>query len=423
MKYIPRIIGAKLGLHSDIGLTPYMPKGMKIRFDTSSVPASFQFFDGKNAVSPIFIQLEDDENNRYIATLKSGERAVYDLEKRAIGKPILGKLENVYIGLNGEIVLDPMSGTAEPYALHKKRFKTPFENGYLLSSLIGVINSLGKCAIYDAYDKKLVTDFVLNPKSYEIVGVLNLETELPQQAYYVIQTLPEEKEANAETSKKFIIVRENGEFVTELISQKYLWNVKHQEKQSDGSETTFSYVAFAEVDDKNMLKTRVLKIDVESGKLEFELELPMLAEKSLQGEKSFIFAPDGRLVLITAHPEIQASKGAYIIDSDGKVETLLKNVNTEIEYTHHYKKGTFFTYKNPETVGKIALNEKARTFEVSKSEFLNLANKYFGATSVDELRPQLAQIKMPEALKSKKKPAAGSGPNGGEGPAGSGFGE
>ena len=58
MKYIPRIVGAKLGLFDEYGSSPRLPKGIKIRFDTINTPASFQFFDGKKAISPIMVQLE-----------------------------------------------------------------------------------------------------------------------------------------------------------------------------------------------------------------------------------------------------------------------------------------------------------------------------------------------------------------------------
>ena len=421
MKYIPRIVGAKLGLFDEYGSSPRLPKGIKIRFDTINTPASFQFFDGKKAISPIMVQLEADRGMRYIATLKSGVKEVINLEKQTIGREFSEKIENIYIGLDGEVLFDIESGKAEPYVLDKKRFKTPFTNGYLLTSLVGVKDSSGKCAILDSYTKKLITGFVLDPKNYGFVGALNLETNTKFNSYYVIQTNPDEKETKNKHAQKFIIVSDEGQFVAELISQKYLWNVTHAEKQPDGSEKQFSYVAFAEVDEKTGFKTRVLKVDIESGKVEKIYQLPFIAIKSIKADKSFVETNDGRVVLITAHPEKQASMGAYALNDNGTVETILDNVNTEIEYTGHYKKGRFLTYKNPETVGKIALNEKARTFEVSKTEFFDLAKKYFGVSTPSELRPKLQQIEVSDKKNGKKGPNGGTGPNGGEGPTG--FGE
>ena len=421
MKYIPRIVGAKLGLFDEYGSSPRLPKGIKIRFDTINTPASFQFFDGKKAISPIMVQLEADRGMRYIATLKSGVKEVINLEKQTIGREFSEKIENIYIGLDGEVLFDIESGKAEPYVLDKKRFKTPFTNGYLLTSLVGVKDSSGKCAILDSYTKKLITGFVLDPKNYGFVGALNLETNTKFNSYYVIQTNPDEKETKNKHAQKFIIVSDEGQFVAELISQKYLWNVTHAEKQPDGSTKQFSYVAFAEVDEKTGFKTRVLKVDIESGKVEKIYQLPFIAIKSIKADKSFVETNDGRVVLITAHPEKQASMGAYALNDNGTVETILDNVNTEIEYTGHYKKGRFLTYKNPETVGKIALNEKARTFEVSKTEFFDLAKKYFGVSTPSELRPKLQQIEVSDKKNGKKGPNGGTGPNGGEGPTG--FGE
>lgn len=413
MRYLPRIRGVKLGLYDENGFAPSLPKGIKIRFDTVNVPASFQFFDGKIPISPIMVQIEDDDANySFIATLKSGEKKTINVKQQTISKSYAEKLENIYIGEAGEVLFDSTSGKAEPYILDKKGFKTPFTNGYLLTSLVGVKDSSGKCAILDAYSKKLITGFVLDPKNYGFVGALNLETNTLFNSYYVIQTNPDEKETKNKHAQKFIIVSDEGQFVAELISQKYLWNVTHAEKQPDGSEKQFSYVAFAEDDEKTGLKTKVLKVDIESGKVEKIYQLPFIAIKSIKADKSFIETNDGRVVLITAHPEKQASMGAYALNNNGTVETILDNINTEIEYTGHYKKGRFLTYKNPETVGKIALDTKARTFEVSKTEFLDLAKKYFGAASSSEARPKLQQIKMPEDNKGKK------GPNGGEGPTG-----
>ena len=422
MRYLPRVKGAKLGLYDEHGFAPSLPNGIKVRFDTIGVPASFQFFDGKKPISPIMIQLEDEDKQfRFIATLKSGLKESIDLGKQFISKPYLEKLENIYISEEGEVLFDPMSGKAEPYVLDKKGFKTPFENGYLLSTLVGVKNASGKCAILDAYSKVLVTDFVLNAGNYGLVGALNLDTSSMLKSYYIVQTVPEEKETTDTTAKKFIIAGEDGQFVAELISHKYLWNQKTAEKQPDGTEKEFSYVAFAERDNEAKIKTRVLKIDIESGKVEHEYQLPYIAIMSIKPDKSFIFTTDGRLVLVTANPEKQASMGAYVLNADGSVETLLNNVNAEIEYTGHYKKGRFLTYKNAESVGKIALDEKARTFEVNKAEFVSLARKYFGASSSSELRPKLQRIEEQVASSGKKKPTGG-GPNGGEGPNGSGFG-
>ena len=418
MKYIPRIVGAKLGLFDEYGSSPRLPKGIKIRFDTINTPASFQFFDGKKAISPIMVQLEADRGMRYIATLKSGVKEVINLEKQTIGREFSEKIENIYIGLDGEVLFDIESGKAEPYVLDKKRFKTPFTNGYLLTSLVGVKDSSGKCAILDSYTKKLITGFVLDPKNYGFVGALNLETNTKFNSYYVIQTNPDEKETKNKHAQKFIIVSDEGQFVAELISQKYLWNVTHAEKQPDGSEKQFSYVAFAEVDEKTGFKTKVLKVDIELGKVAGAFEVPLIASHEIQNNGLFIFAPDDRLVLITENPEIEASKGAYIIDTDCKPEQILKNINTEIKYTHHYSKGKFLTYKNAETVGKIALNEKARTFEVSKTEFFDLAKKYFGVSTPSELRPKLQQIEVSDKKNGKKGPNGGTGPNGGEGPTG-----
>ena len=50
MRYLPRIRGVKLGLYDENGFAPSLPKGIKVRFDTVNVPASFQFFDGKTGV-------------------------------------------------------------------------------------------------------------------------------------------------------------------------------------------------------------------------------------------------------------------------------------------------------------------------------------------------------------------------------------
>lgn len=422
MRYLPRIRGVKLGLYDENGFAPSLPKGIKVRFDTVNVPASFQFFDGKIPISPIMVQIEDDDANySFIATLKSGEKKTINLKQQTISKSYAEKLENIYIGEEGEVLFDSTSGKAEPYVLDKKGFKTPFENGYLLSSLVGVKNADGRCAILDAYSKVLVTDFVLNAGGYGLVGALNLETDSKFKSYYVVQTIPEEKETTDKTAKKFIIVGEDGQFVAEFISHKYLWNQTHEEKQPDGSTKQFSYVAFAEKDANVEIKTRILKVDIESGKVEKIYQLPFIAIKSIKADRSFVETNDGRVVLITAHPEKQASMGAYALNDNGTVETILDNVNTEIEYTGHYKKGRFLTYKNPETVGKIALDSKARTFEVNKTEFVSLARKYFGAASSSELRPKLQRIEEQVASSGKKKPTGG-GPSGGEGPNGSGFG-
>lgn len=421
MRYLPRVKGAKLGLYDENGFAPSLPKGIKVRFDTIGVPASFQFFDGKKPVSPIMVQLEDDKGSRFIATLKSGLKETVDLGRQTISKPFLEKLENIYIGEEGEVLFDSMSGKAEPYVLDKKGFKTPFENGYLLRSLIGVKNADGKCAILDSYSKVLVTDFVLNAGGYGLVGALNLETNTVFKSYYIVQTIPEEKETTDKTAKKFIIAGDDGQFVAGFISHKYLWNHTHEERQSDGSTKQFSYVAFAEKDANAEIKTRILKVDIESGKVEKMYQLPLIAMKSIKADKSFVETNDGRVVLITASPEKQASMGAYALNENGTVETLLDNVNTEIEYTGHYKKGRFLTYKNPETVGKIALDGKARTFEVKKAEFVSLAKKYFGESNPSAIRPKLQKLEEQVAPSGKKKPTGG-GPSGGDGPNGSGFG-
>ncbi|MBQ4542443.1 MAG: hypothetical protein IJA23_06355 [Clostridia bacterium] len=421
MKFSPKAKGMKLGLYSDIGLEFSMPKGMNVRFDTVTGSGSFQFFVGKKPVTPIMISIENDQDARYIATLRTGERVPIDFEKQAIGKPFLDKIENTYIGLDCEIVFDVLTGKPEPYFLDKRRFKMAFENGYLLRSLIGVKNREGKCAIFDAYSKKLITDFVLDPDNYGLVGALNLETNTMFKSYYIVQTIPEEKETTDKTAKKFIIVGDDGQFVADFVSHKYLWNHTHEERQPDGSTKQFSYVAFAEKDANAEIKTRILKVDIESGKVEKMYQLPLIAIKSIKADKSFVETNDGRVVLITASPEKQASMGAYALNENGTVETLLDNVNTEIEYTGHYKKGRFLTYKNPETVGKIALDGKARTFEVKKAEFISLAKKYFGESNPSAIRPKLQKLEEQVAPSGKKKPTGG-GPSGGDGPNGSGFG-
>ena len=412
MKYLPRVKGAKLGLYSDDGFGLSLPKGIKVRFDTINSPASFQFFDGKKAITPIMVQIEDDRGLRFIATLKSGLKETIDIGNQTISKPYLEKLENIYIGEEGEVLLDDMSGKAEPYVLDKKGFKTPFENGYLLRSLVGVKNSSGRCAILDSYSKVLLTDFVLDPREYGLIGALNLETNTSLKSYYIVQTKPEAKETPDKSANKFIIVGDDGQFVTELISQKFLWSKTAAEKQADGSTKEFSYVAFAEKDAKNGLKTRV----------EHEYNVPLIAEMTIKTDKSLIYTTDGRLVLISASYEIPSSIGAYALNADGTVETLVDNINTEIEYTGHYKKGRFLTYKNAETVGKVALDEKARTFEVKKTEFVSLAKKYFGESSSSELRPKLQSIEEQVAVSGKKKPSGGNGPTGSGGPTGGSFG-
>lgn len=422
MKFTPKAKGMKLGLYSDIGVAFSMPKGMNVRFDTVNGSGSFQFFVGKTPVTPIMISLENDQDARYIATLRTGERVPIDFEKQAIGKPFLDKIDNTYIGLDGEIVFDVLTGKPEPYFLDKRRFKMAFENNYLLRSLIGVKNREGKCAIFDAYSKKLITDFVLDPDNYGIVGALNLETQTTLRSYYIIHTTPDTKEGIDANAQKFVIASDDGQFVTDFVADKFLWQQNHIEKKPNGAEVEYSYSAFAKKAEDGTLQTRVLKLNLETGKLEQAYQLPLIADKPTQHVGSFMFTNDDRIVLLTQNPEIQASKGAYALNADGSVETILKNVNTEIEYTHHYQKGRFLTFKNAETVGKIALDGKSRTFEVSKTEFAELAKRYFGASSPSELRPKLQPVPEQTEQAPKKKPSGGTGPTGGSGPNGGTFG-
>ena len=423
MKYLPRAKGAKLGLYNENGFAPILPKGIKVRFDIIGVPASFQFFDGKKAISPIMVQIEDDDDDfSFIATLKTGEKKTINVKQQTISNAYLEKLDNIYIGLEGEILLDDMSGKPEPYFLDKRRFKMAFENSYLLRSLIGVKNREGKCAIFDTYSKKLITDFVLDPDNYGFAGALNLETQTTLRSYYVIHTTPDTKEGIDANAQKFVIASDDGQFVTDFVADKFLWQQNHIEKKPNGAEVEYSYSAFAKKAEDGTLQTRVLKLNLETGKLEQVYQVPLIADKPTQHVGSFMFTNDDRIVLLTQSPETQASKGAYALNADGSVETILKNVNTEIEYTHHYQKGRFLTFKNAETVGKIALDGKSRTFEVSKTEFAELAKRYFGASSPSELRPKLQPVPEQTEQAPKKKPSGGTGPTGGSGPNGGTFG-
>lgn len=423
MKYLPRAKGVKLGLYNENGFAPILPKGIKVRFDIIGVPASFQFFDGKKAISPIMVQIEDDDDDfSFIATLKTGEKKTINVKQQTISNAYLEKLDNIYIGLEGEILLDDMSGKSEPYFLDKRRFKMAFENSYLLRSLIGVKNREGKCAIFDAYSKKLITDFVLDPDNYGFAGALNLETQTTLRSYYVIHTTPDTKEGIDANAQKFVIASDDGQFVTDFVADKFLWQQNHIEKKPNGAEVEYSYSAFAKKAEDGTLQTSVLKLNLETGKLEQVYQVPLIADKPTQHVGSFMFTNNDRIVLLTQNPEIQASKGAYALNADGSVETILKNVNTEIEYTHHYQKGRFLTFKNAETVGKIALDGKSRTFEVSKTEFAELAKRYFGASSSSELRPKLQPVPEQTEQAPKKKPSGGTGPTGGSGPNGGTFG-
>ena len=423
MKYLPRAKGAKLGLYNENGFAPILPKGVTVRFDIVNSPASFQFFDGKKAISTIMVQIEDDVDDfSFIATLRTGEKKTINVKQQTISYAYAERLENIYIGENGEVLFDDMSGKAEPYFLDKKRFKTPFENGYLLHSLVGVKNSAGKCAILDAYSKVLVTDFVLDERDYGIVGALNLETNTTLKSYYIVKTIPDAQETRDKFSQKFIIVGDDGQFVTDFVADKFLWQQSHIEKQPNGAEVEFSYSAFAERAASGALQTRILKINVETGKLEQVYEVPLIADKPTQHLGSFMLTNDNRIVILTQNPEFQVSKGAYALNEDGTVETVLRNINTEIDYTHHYRKGRFLTFKNPETVGKIALDGKARTFEVLKTEFVDLAKRFFGTSIPSELKPKLQPIEEQVEQATKKKPAGGTGPTGGSGPNGGVFG-
>ncbi len=415
MKYIPKAKGLKLGLFTEFGGAARLPKGVKVRFDMVSGTPAFQFFDGEKAISPILVQLEDESGFKFTGTLKSGLVVDLDLEKQTVSEPYAGKLENVKIGENGEVLIMDEAGKTQkqPYVLDHKRLKMGFENGYLLQSLVGVKGKNGKCAIFDAYTQKLVTDFVLDASNYGIVGALNLDTASALDMYYIVKTTADD--SVDKSARKYIIVSDNGKPVTQLNAAGYLWNFKHKEKAPNGKETEYSYAAFVQKTDNNSYQTKILKINIETGKLEQETSVPFVADRASQAGGKFIFTPDNRLVLITRHPEVKASKGAYVLNADGSVEKLLENNNIEIGYSHHYQKGDCLIFKNQETVGKVALSAKARTFEVSRTGFSSLAKKYFGTSNASEVASTIQAAtpakKMPAAT-SKHKPTGESGPGG-----------
>lgn len=412
MKYIPKTKGLKLGLYNDYGMAASVPQDVKVRFDTTGEFPSFQFFDDEKPITPILIQLQDEIGYKYTGLLRSGLQIDLDLANKTYSEPYVEKLENVKIGTQGEILIENSTGKLEPqpYVLDKKRLKKSFENSYLLNSLIGVKGKNGRCAIFDSYTKQLVTDFVLDSTNYGIVDAINLDTQSMLKCYYIVQT--SQTETADKSVKKFIIASEKGEFITELNSAGYLWNFKHIEKKSDGTNVEYAYVAFADKKDDNSLTTRILKINLATGRLEQETRVPLIAEKQYQNNGSFIFTPNNNLVVITHNPENPASKGAYVLNLNGTVERLLENTNTEISYSNHYNKGNCLIFKNAETVGKVALNEKARTFEVSKTDFARLAKRYFGASSASEASPKTQAIQTHILQNSKNKPEGENNLNG-----------
>ena len=378
MIFTPRAKRFSLKLCDDRGIPLKLPRKIKVRFDTIHKPASFQFFVGKNPISPIFTQIEDIRGFKTTATLKSGEKVTFDFETYSMGKPYAEKFENVYFGKNGEIMFDDISGKEESYVLDKKNLKNNFDYGYFLRSLVGVRNREGKCAILDTYSKELITDFIFNSNDYDVVGLLNADTSIKYDRYMVFETTPDKKEDAEKNLKKFVIVSEEGDFVKEITANKLLWSTEREEKQPDGSIKKFSYAAFLETDKKGEFQTKLLKIDLESNELAREIEVPCIADISLQkGNRGFISTQDEELVLITENPAKKPSKGAYLIGNDGKVQTLLDN-NFEIEYFGSYKNGRYLEYKGAQETGKIALNDKAKTIRVNRAEFASLARKFFG---------------------------------------------
>lgn len=410
MIFTPKVKRFSLKLCDDRGIPLKLPRKVKVRYDTINKPASFQFFIGKNPISPIFTQVEDIKGYQVTGTLKSGEKVTFDFETHKIGKSYVEKIENVYVRADGELMFDNMTGKQEPYVLDKKELNKNFEYGFLLRGLVGVKNDAGKCAILDTFSKSLITDFVLDANDYDIAAVLNLKTTSKFDKYLIIETTSDKKEDADKSLRKFIIVGEDGNIVKEINSQKLLWNIDREEKQSDGRTKEFSYAAFLETNEKGESQTKVIKVDVDSGKVIQEMQVPCVADISIQPKKDeFITTQNDELVLITENPADKKSKGAYFISKDGTVETILKNNNYEIEYFGSFKNGRYLEYKSSAEAGKIALNDKAKTVRIKKSEFASLARKISvarGSTSENEETKTVG--KTPEQLVNKNPDENGS---------------
>lgn len=395
-EYDVQIKGSKLAILNPYGLQLKVPKGVSVKYDVVNKPNSFQFFVGNTPITPILTKVKELEKG-IVALTKSGELIFVNLENKTFTESFEDWQNNMVVHKNGAISVVRADNTLRktPYEFQAGQINDGFAYSYFLKDLVSVMDSDGKCAIFDTMTGRPVSDFMFEPNEFKVVDALNLRPEIVDSAYYVVK-LGDVNKHNETLSDKYVILRDDGVVIKTLSNCKLLWtNNQNIDKPND----RFSYIAFVKRNKNNELVTQILKLDPKTSKFVSEIEIPEVANKLYQPGKEITFLPDGRMVLISANPEhLSSTKGAYLISPNGRVEQIVKNEMENVELLRSLHKGFHFSYKKGETFGRVAINNRSHTFETSRNSFALNMLKYFGNSN-----PETAKT-MPNAITQTERP-------------------
>lgn len=394
-EYDVQIKGSKLAILNPYGLQLRVPKGVSVKYDVVNKPNSFQFFVGKTPITPILTKVRELEKG-LVALTKTGELIFVNLEDNTFTDSFEEWQNNIVIHKGGTISVVKADNSLRktPYEFQAGQINDNFAYSYFLKDLISVMDSDGKCAIFDTMTGRPVSDFIFEPGKFKVVDALNLRPEIVDSAYYVVK-LGDVNKHNETLSDKYVILRDDGIVLQTFSNCKLLWT---NNQNIDSPTERFSYIAFVKRNKNNELVTQILKLDPNASKFVSEVEIPEVANKLYQPDKKITFLPDGRMVLITANPEhLSSTKGAYLISPNGRVEQIVKNEMEDVELIRSLYKGFHFGYKKGETVGRVAINNRSHTFEISRNSFALNMVKYFGNAN-----PENAKVVQNATLQTER---------------------
>ena len=370
MKYTAKRKGLLLGLY-DEGMNKFKSniKGLKIRF----APAGrehfmFQFFVKDRAISPVLLSLEN-VGKLVIGRLPNGNMVSIDLENELVSVEFSKIRGKVAIGLENEVYLIGSDGKlkATEYKIDKETLGEDIRRNYKFSSLVGLKNKDGKCAIVDLETMQNITPFMFEEGGYEIVSFIDPTYTTADSGVFVIESKTEDTNKN-----NYLIVDEDGNKLVQTEAEEFLWQKKIEVENFENESGCYSYVAL-KTTENGEIKTKLIRMNLNklSDAKEYDIDGSIKADNG--NKPKFFKSKNGDMIFIT---EGKDGKGAVRISADGKLETLIENKSSYLEVKIENGEPEFIEYKKDGKFGKYSISGKTQNFEIEKNSFIRLASMF-----------------------------------------------
>lgn len=443
MKYIAKNKGlfSRIGLYSSTGAKFELPKGVTAKYADSGSGIYFQLFYNGEKLTPVATSIEPNQEI-WTVGLQGGGYCDINPNTRTHSPKYIEKINSIVVYDDGAVsIVQEDSSWSEPeYFLDKKHLGKNLPEGYILSSMVGLKNKNGKCALFNTETGKFVTGFDFSSGKYEIVSILGADTKnVEHDVMFVVEDMSsaDSKTSNGYVKKAYSVFTQDGKTVCETVGSGVMWQFEQTERTTDGKEKDFMYIAFSGRENDGRQTTTVVKIDLESQEVVFKTKIAGLAEQKLQENENFLFTDNGSLILYTNQPQglkqkigttiiyqdgsakvvrkneydsielirepasrnprvaddkslvfvtSQTNKngkvrfGAFKLTSEALVERLLDDVWTEIKLKRDENKGFYLEYKNEKLFGRYRLSGDSESYESSPSEFISLTSSFLVKT-------------------------------------------